>query len=80
MKIAVIGDGGWGTATAMLLSSYGHDVCVWGPFADYVDEIRSTRTNPRYLKGVEIELANLGYISLPFLGQRCRRTIILCAV
>lgn len=54
MKIAVIGDGGWGTATAMLLSSYGHDVCVWGPFADYVEEIRSTRSNPRYLKGVEI--------------------------
>lgn len=54
MKIAVIGDGGWGTATAMLLSSYGHDVTVWGPFADYIDEIRSTRRNPRYLKGVEI--------------------------
>ena len=54
LKIAVIGDGGWGTATAMLLSSYGHDVCVWGPFADYIDEIRSTRRNDRYLKGVEL--------------------------
>lgn len=54
MKIAVIGDGGWGTATAMLLSSYGHDVTVWGPFADYIEEIKSTRRNPRYLKGVEI--------------------------
>ena len=54
MKIAVIGDGGWGTATAMLLSSYGHDVCVWGPFADYIEEIRSTGSNPRYLKGVAI--------------------------
>lgn len=54
MKIAVIGDGGWGTATAMLLSSYGHEVCVWGPFEDYIGEIRSTRRNERYLKGVEI--------------------------
>lgn len=54
MKIAVIGDGGWGTATAMLLSSYGHEVTVWGPFADYVEEIRSTGSNPRYLKGVAI--------------------------
>ena len=41
MKIAVIGDGGWGTATAMLLSSYGHEVTVWGPFADYVEELTS---------------------------------------
>jgi glycerol-3-phosphate dehydrogenase (NAD(P)+) len=54
MKIAVIGDGGWGTATAMLLSSYGHEVIVWGPFADYVEEIRATGSNPRYLKGVAI--------------------------
>ena len=54
MKIAVIGDGGWGTATAMLLSSYGHKVTVRGPFADYVEEIRSTGSNPRYLKGVAI--------------------------
>ena len=54
MKIAVIGDGGWGTATAMLLSSYGHNVSVWGPFGDYIDEIRATRTNPRYLKGVDL--------------------------
>ena len=54
MNIAVIGDGGWGTATAMLLSSYGHSVRVWGPFAEYIEEIRATRRNPRYLKGVEI--------------------------
>ncbi len=54
MKIAIIGDGGWGTANAMLLASYGHEVTVWGPFADYVEEIRATRRNERYLKGVEI--------------------------
>ena len=54
MKVAVIGDGGWGTANALLLAGYGHDVTVWGPFADYVDEIRRTRRNPRYLPGVEL--------------------------
>ncbi len=54
MKIAVIGDGGWGTATALLLHGYGHDVTVWGPFPDYIDEIRTTHLNPRYLKGVEV--------------------------
>ena len=54
MKIAIIGDGGWGTANALLLAGYGHEVTVWGPFADYIDEIRATRRNPRYLPGVEL--------------------------
>ncbi len=54
MKIAVIGDGGWGTATALLLNGYGHSVTVWGPFPDYIEEIKSTHLNPRYLKGVSI--------------------------
>ena len=54
MKIAIIGDGGWGTATALLLNGYGHDVTVWGPFPDYIAEIVATRTNPRYLKGVTL--------------------------
>ena len=54
MKIAIIGDGGWGTANALLLAKYGHDVTVWGPFADYIGEIRATHRNPRYLPGVEI--------------------------
>ena len=54
MKIAIIGDGGWGTANAMLLSGYGHEVTVWGPFADYIEEVKRTRRNERYLKGVEI--------------------------
>lgn len=54
MNVAVIGDGGWGTATAKLLDSYGHTVTVWGPFPDYIEEISSTRTNPRYLPEVKL--------------------------
>ena len=54
MKITIIGDGGWGTATALLLSEYGHDVTVWGRFADYIAEIKATHLNSRYLPGVEI--------------------------
>ncbi len=53
MNVVVIGDGGWGTAVAKLLDSYGHTVTVWGPFADYIEEIRTTRKNPRYLPGIE---------------------------
>jgi len=54
MKIAVIGDGGWGTANALLLVGYGHDVTLWGAFPDYIEEMRRTRRNERFLKGVEL--------------------------
>ena len=54
MKITVLGDGGWGTANALLLCGYGHDVTLWGAFPEYVDEMRRTRRNDRFLKGVEL--------------------------
>ena len=54
MKIAVVGDGGWGTANAMLLAGYGHDVTLWGAFKEYVDEMRRSHVNGRYLPGVEL--------------------------
>ena len=53
MRIAVIGDGGWGTANAMLLSSYGHDVALWGAFPEHVAEMALSRRNDTYLPGVE---------------------------
>ena len=54
MKICVIGDGGWGTANAMLLAGYGHEVTLWGAFPEYVEEMKRTRRNERYLKGVTL--------------------------
>ena len=54
MKISVIGDGGWGTANAMLLAGYGHDVTLWGAFPEYVEEMRRTRRNEKFLKGVTL--------------------------
>ena len=58
MKIAVIGDGGWGTANALLLAGYGHDVTLWGAFPDYIEEMRQTRQNSKFLPGVPLA-ANL---------------------
>lgn len=52
MKIAVLGDGGWGTANAMLLAGYGHDVTLWGAFPEYIEEMKKTRRNEKFLKGV----------------------------
>jgi glycerol-3-phosphate dehydrogenase (NAD(P)+) len=54
MKVAVLGDGGWGTALALTLVRNGHAPCVWGPAADYIDEIRTTRRNRKFLPGVEL--------------------------
>ncbi|MBR1871187.1 MAG: NAD(P)-dependent glycerol-3-phosphate dehydrogenase [Kiritimatiellae bacterium] len=54
MKISVIGDGGWGTANAILLAGYGHAITVWGAFADYIEEIKAKGENTRFLKGVPL--------------------------
>ena len=54
MKITVIGDGGWGTANAMLLAGYGHDVTLWGAFPEYIEEMEKTRRNEKFLKGVTL--------------------------
>lgn len=54
MKITIIGDGGWGTAIGLLLNSNGHTITLWGPFEDYLEEIRTTGENSRYLKGVKL--------------------------
>lgn len=54
MKVTVIGDGGWGTALAMVLDRNGHDVTVWGPFPEYLEEIKRAGENKTYLPGVGI--------------------------
>lgn len=54
MKITVLSDGAWGTALAMVLCSNGHDVCMWGPFPEYLAQMESTRENSRFLPGVSL--------------------------
>lgn len=57
MKISVLSDGGWGTALASVLCDNGHAVTLWGPFPDYIEEMRRTRRNEKFLKGVELPAA-----------------------
>jgi glycerol-3-phosphate dehydrogenase (NAD(P)+) len=54
MKVTVIGDGGFGTAIALVLHEKEHDVTVWGRDPDHVEAIRQKRENARYLKGVPL--------------------------
>ena len=35
-KIAVIGDGGWGTTLAIYLAKQGYTVTLWGAFSDNI--------------------------------------------
>ena len=53
-RVAILGDGGWGTALSLLLHGAGHDVVVWGAFPDQVADLASARVNARYLPGIPI--------------------------
>jgi len=52
--IAVIGDGGWGTALSIILSRKGCGVSLWGAFADYVSFLNKKRENTKFLPGIKI--------------------------
>jgi len=54
MKICVAGDGAWGTALAMNALSNGHDTVLWGAFPDYLEEMRRTGENSKFLPGVRL--------------------------
>lgn len=54
LKISILGDGGWGTTLAILLSQKGFSVSLWGAFPDYVKLLKAKRLNSRFLPGVKI--------------------------
>ena len=56
LRIAVLGDGGWGTTLAVLLFNKGHAVTLWGAFADYTKTMIKNRCNFKFLPGVKIPL------------------------
>jgi len=54
MKAVIIGDGGWGTALALVLHRNGHQVTVWGPFEEYTKQVQETRLNATFLPGISL--------------------------
>jgi glycerol-3-phosphate dehydrogenase (NAD(P)+) len=54
LRVAILGDGGWGTTLALMLSKKGYAVTLWGAFADYIKVIEKNRFNPRFLPGIKI--------------------------
>jgi len=53
-KILVLGDGGWGTALALLLDKKGYAVTLWSNFPDYAKYLSRYRENKKFLPGVKI--------------------------
>ena len=53
-KIGVIGDGGWGTALALLLNSKGVDTVLWSHSPEYAGYLDKNRENTKFLKGIKI--------------------------
>ena len=58
-KVTVIGDGGWGTALALVLQRNGHDVTVWGPFPEYIQQVQAAKENVKFLPGACTSRSNL---------------------
>ena len=53
-RVTILGDGGWGTSLAALLARKGVAVTMWGAFPEYLEEMRTSRVNRKFLPGVEL--------------------------
>ncbi|MGQ0554095.1 MAG: NAD(P)H-dependent glycerol-3-phosphate dehydrogenase [Planctomycetota bacterium] len=53
-RVAVLGDGAWGTALAMVLAERGASVILWSHSPETAREMEAARANPRYLPGVRL--------------------------
>lgn len=53
MNISILGAGAWGTALAVQACKR-HQVCLWARDAGWLNELRSSRDNKKYLPGVAL--------------------------
>ncbi|MCA9002738.1 MAG: NAD(P)-dependent glycerol-3-phosphate dehydrogenase [Planctomycetes bacterium] len=64
-RVAVLGDGSWGTTLALVLDRNGVDTILWSAFPENCAALRETRRNEVYLPGVELP-ESLGFTADPF--------------
>ncbi|WP_200800636.1 NAD(P)H-dependent glycerol-3-phosphate dehydrogenase [Carboxydothermus pertinax] len=57
MKVAVLGAGSWGTALSNLLAQKGVNTYLWGRNKEFIEDLKNTRENTRYLSGVKLSPA-----------------------
>ncbi len=76
-KVAVLGDGAWGTALAGVLASNHASVIQWSRSPEQAVEMQTTRENRRYLPGVRLS-EGITVTSQP--DAFAHADLILCAV
>lgn len=54
VRVAVLGDGGWGTALALVNVRRGNEVMLWSAFADYAKVLQEEHENIKFLPGVKL--------------------------
>ena len=54
LRATILGDGGWGTALALVLHRNGADVTVWGHDPAYIAGVVAARRNESFLPGVDL--------------------------
>ncbi|MBN2713275.1 MAG: NAD(P)-dependent glycerol-3-phosphate dehydrogenase [Planctomycetes bacterium] len=53
-RITIIGDGGWGTALALIAIDNGNTVTMWGHDASYLHKMQNCRENVNFFPGVAL--------------------------
>jgi len=53
-KVTVLGDGGWGTALALVSERHGNKTILWSAFPNYAEVLRKHRENKKFLPGQQI--------------------------
>ena len=53
-KVTILGDGGWGTALALVNARKGNDTLLWSAFPEYALVLDRKRENEKFLPGIKI--------------------------
>lgn len=53
-RVTVLGDGGWGTALALVNARRKNEVYLWSAFPDYAKQLQEKRENVKFLPGVTL--------------------------
>ncbi len=53
-KVSIIGDGGWGTAIALVNARKGNNTLLWSAFPEYAEVLKRKRVNEKFLPGIQI--------------------------
>lgn len=54
MRVAILGEGAWGTAVAMLLANNGYEVKIWCYHEEVVDQINVHHRNEKFLSDIAL--------------------------